>query len=160
MQVWHASDVRIMPMQKVQEQQDLRRTLLTVWHFDPARVVQVGTDLLETARILEGGRWATETDAKAYAFGAMFGRRSSDVWLVDVRTGERRKVLENVRQFYGGSATGQKLLWFDQGAYWTYEIASGRRTNLTERLGADFRNLNHDYPVDQLPPVGLSLIHI
>jgi dipeptidyl aminopeptidase/acylaminoacyl peptidase len=153
-QVWHASDVRIMPMQKVQEQQDLRRALLAVWHFDPARVVQIGTDLLETARVLEGGRFATETDQKPYAFGAKFGRRSSDVWLVDVRTGERRKVLEDVRQFYGGSATGQKLLWFDEGHYWSFDIQNGRRTNLSEKVDADFRNLNHDYPVDALPPVG------
>jgi dipeptidyl aminopeptidase/acylaminoacyl peptidase len=155
-QVWHAGDVRIMPMQKVQEQQDLRRTLLAVWHFEPARVVQVGTDLHETARVLGGGRWATETDQKPYAFGAKFGRRSSDVWLVDLRSGERRKVLEDVRQFYGGSATGAKLLWFDEGHYWSYDVASGRRTNLTEKVQADFRNQNHDYPVDQLPPVGMA----
>jgi dipeptidyl aminopeptidase/acylaminoacyl peptidase len=155
-QVWHAADVRIMPMQKVQEQQDLRRTLLAVWHVEPDRVVQIGTDLLETVRVLEGGRFATETDQKPYAFGAKFGRRSSDVWLVDLRTGERRKVLEDVRQFYGGSATGDKLLWFDEGHYWSYDIASGRRTNLSEKVAADFRNSNHDYPVDQLPPVGIA----
>ena len=155
-QVWHASDVRIMPMQKVQEQQDLRRTLLALWHFEPARVVQVGTDLLETVRVLEGGRFATETDQKPYAYGAKFGRRSSDVWLVDLRTGERRRVLEDVRHFYGGSATGEKLLWFDEGHFWSYDIASGRSTNLSEKVAADFRNLNHDYPVDQLPPVGMA----
>jgi hypothetical protein len=31
-QVWHAQDVRIIPMQKSQEQIDLRRTLLAAWH--------------------------------------------------------------------------------------------------------------------------------
>ena len=87
-QVWHAKDVRIMPMQKVQEQQDLQRTLLTAWHLADGHVVQIGTDLLETARVLRGDRFATETDRKPYAFGAKFGRPYSDVYVVDVKTGD------------------------------------------------------------------------
>jgi dienelactone hydrolase len=155
-QIWHGGDVRIQPMQRSQEQQDLRRTLLTAWHLADGRVVQIGTDLLETARILEGGRWATETDRKPYAFGVMFGRSSSDVWLVDVRSGERRKVLEDVAQFYGGSPTGRRLLWFGDGVYWAYDIESGRRTNLSGSVDADFRNLTYDYPVESLPPAGMA----
>ena len=42
------------------------------------RVVQLGTDLLENTTVLGGGRWAVETDAGPYAFGAMFGRRAHD----------------------------------------------------------------------------------
>src|SRR5262249_11352416 len=81
-QVWHPKDVRIMPMQKVQEQQDLQRTLLTAWHLGDGHVVQIGSDLLETARVLRGDRFATETDRKPYPFGAKFGRPYSDVYVV------------------------------------------------------------------------------
>ena len=51
-QVWHAKDVRIIPMQKSQEQQDVQRTLLAAWHLESGRVTSIGTDLLETARVL------------------------------------------------------------------------------------------------------------
>ncbi len=151
-QVWHAKDVRIMPMQKAQEQQDLQRTLLTAWHLADGHVVQIGTDLLETARILRGDRFATEIDRKPYPFGAKFGRPFSDVYVVDVKTGERHRALEKVRWFYGGSATGRKVAWYDGKDYWAMDVATGARANLTGRLQADFSDHDYDYPGDLTPP--------
>ena len=151
-QVWHAKDVRIMPMQKVQEQQDLQRTLLSAWHLGDGHVVQIGTNLLETARVLRGDRFATETDRTPYGFGAKFGRPYSDVYVIDVKTGERRKTLEKVRFFYGGSATGRKLAWYDGKDYWTQDIATSRRTNLTAKLSAKFGDPDYDFPGDLVPP--------
>ena len=155
-QVWHAKDVRIMPMQKVQEQQDLQRTLLTAWHVGDGHVVQIGTDLWETSRVLRGDRYATETDRKPYAFGAKFGRPYNDVFVVDVSTGTRRKALEKVRFFYGGSATGRRLAWFDGKDYWTQDVASGARTNLTSKVQATFTDPDYDYPNDMKPPAGFE----
>lgn len=156
-QVWHARDIRIMPMQKVQEQQDLRRTLLAVWHLgDSGRVVPIGTDLLETASVLEGGRFATETDSKPYSFGAMFGRPADDIWLVDLQTGERSKVLEGVRHYYGASAAGRYLLSFDGKDFWTYDVERRQRANLTAAQGGTFHDTDEDHPVEQLPPWGLA----
>lgn len=155
-QVWHSRDVRIMPMQKVQEQQDLHRTLLAAWRPADGRVVPIGTMLLETARVLPGDRWATETDRTPYAFGQMFGRPFQDVYVVDVRTGERRKALEKVRYFFGASATGKQLLSFDGKDYWATDVATLARTNLTSRVSADFTDREFDYPHDFLPPEGVA----
>jgi dipeptidyl aminopeptidase/acylaminoacyl peptidase len=155
-QVWHAKDVRIMPMQKVQEQQDLQRTLLAAWHQTDGHVVQIGTDLWETSRVLRGDRYATENDRKPYAFGTKFGRPYSDVYVVDVKTGERKKVLEKVRFFYGGSPTGRKIAWFDGKDFWTQDIATGTRTNLTSKVQATFTDPDYDYPNDMKPPVGFQ----
>ena len=155
-QVWHAKDVRIMPMQKVQEQQDLQRTLLTAWHLGDGRVVQIGTDLLETARVLRGDRYATETDRKPYAFGAKFGRPYSDVYVVDVKSGERRKALERVRFFFGGSPTGRRVAWYDGKDYWSMDVATLARTNLTSRLQVKFVDPDYDYPGDMRPPAGFQ----
>ncbi|MGH7502212.1 MAG: alpha/beta fold hydrolase [Longimicrobiales bacterium] len=155
-QVWHARDVRILPMQKAQEQQDLRRTLLAAWHTGENRIVQLQANLRETARVLEGDRYVTETDRTPYTFGAKFGRDSEDVYLVDAQSGERRKVLEDIRYFQGGSASGEHLLWFDGQDYWSHDIASDRRTNLTANVDAIFEDTDHDYPVDILPPRGTA----
>jgi dipeptidyl aminopeptidase/acylaminoacyl peptidase len=155
-QVWHAKDVRIMPMQKVQEQQDLQRTFLTAWHLGDGHVVQIGTDMWETSRVLRGDRYATETDRKPYAFGAKFGRPYSDVYVIDVNTGARRKALEKVRFFYGGSATGRRVAWFDGKDFWSQDVVSGARTNLTSKVQATFTDPDDDYPNDMKPPVGFE----
>jgi hypothetical protein len=118
--------------------------------------VQIGTDLLETARVLRGDRYATETDRKPYAFGAKFGRPYSDVYVVDVKSGERRKALEKVRFFYGGSATGRKVAWYDGKDYWAQDVATGARTNLTAKVQAKFTDVDYDYPNDLTPPADFS----
>ncbi|MEW5919186.1 MAG: hypothetical protein AB1762_22475, partial [Gemmatimonadota bacterium] len=153
-QVWHVNDVRMMAMQKQQEQQDMQRTLLTAWHVADGKVVQLGSDLLETTRVLEGGKYATESDRTAYAWGTKFGRPYSDIWLIDIKSGERRKALEKVRYFGGGSATGRRLFWYDGKDYWSYDIASGARTNLTSNVPASFANADWDTPGDMVPPAG------
>ena len=155
-QVWHARDVRIVPEQKAQEQQDLRRTFLAAWHPASDRLVRIGTNLMASARLLDGGHHAIETDESRNTFGAMFGRPGVDIWLVDVATGERERVLDNVPYFSGGSETGRYLLWFDDGDWHTYDTRTGARTNITAATGAGFENEDHDYPGDYTPPYGMA----
>ncbi|MEX2154538.1 MAG: prolyl oligopeptidase family serine peptidase [Gemmatimonadaceae bacterium] len=155
-QIWHAKDVRLMQQQKVQEQQDMQRTLLAAWHVAEERVVQIGTSLDETVTVLEGSRHATETDTKSYKFGAMFGRPYRDLYVVDVKTGERRKTLEKVRFTPGRSATGRKLLAFDGKDYWSYDVVTGARVNISGKTAARFVNKDYDTPTDMMPAYGVA----
>jgi dipeptidyl aminopeptidase/acylaminoacyl peptidase len=84
----------------------------------------------------------------------MFGRPYQDICLVDIRTGARQKVLEKVRHFYGGSPTGRKLAWYDGNDYWSIDIESGARTNLSAAAEAEFGDVDWDYPGDMRPPEG------
>ncbi len=153
-QVWHSQDVRIMPMQKVQESQDLQRTLLAAWHVADGKVVQISRDLMEATRLLPGGKHATEVDRAAYAWGTMFGRPYQDIWVVDTRTGQRTKALEKVRFFYGPSPSGKRLAWYDGTNYWSYDLATGARTNLSATAKSSFADVDWDFPGDLTPPEG------
>jgi dipeptidyl aminopeptidase/acylaminoacyl peptidase len=152
-QIWHAFDTRVIPQQKVQAAADARRTLLAVWTPDSDRLVRIGSDLQEDAMLLEGWQHAIERVAAPYGWGAMFGRRYHDVWLIDVRTGAREKVLERVRYSWQ-SPGGRYLLWFDGDDYLSHDVRTGAQTNLTERLAAAFADTAYDTPTDLLPPHG------
>ena len=153
-QVWHSQDVRIMPMQKVQESQDLQRTFLASWSLADGKAVQLARALHETTRILAGGKHVVEYDRSPYDFGTMFGRPYQDIWLIDVRTGRRTKALEKVRYFYGPSPSGKKLAWYDGTTYWSYDIATGARTNLGAATKNSFADIDWDFPGDMTPPEG------
>jgi dipeptidyl aminopeptidase/acylaminoacyl peptidase len=162
-EIWHPNDVRMLPQQKAQEQADLRRTLLTTWNLRENRIIPVGTDILENATALESGRYATEIDRKPYAWGQKFGRFDQDVYVTDLATGERRKVLEKVRHYYGGDPTGTKLTWSDGKDFWVVDLPTGKRTNLTAVLTAskkaDFVDHDDDHPNNVAPvisPAGWS----
>ncbi|HSA56363.1 MAG TPA: prolyl oligopeptidase family serine peptidase, partial [Gemmatimonadaceae bacterium] len=40
--------------------------------------------------------------------------------------------------------------------YWSIDVETGARTNLTEKVAADFSNPDWDYPGDLVPPVGFA----
>jgi dipeptidyl aminopeptidase/acylaminoacyl peptidase len=155
-QVWHANDFRIMPMQKVQETRDMQRTLLAVWWPDDGTFVQAGTDLMESASATADGRFATETNVEPYRFDAMFGREFNDVSLIDLRSGERDVIIEKVRYFMGDSETGRYLLYFEGDDFFTYDTRTRQSANITGSLDAEFANLEYDYPVEQFPPYGIA----
>jgi dipeptidyl aminopeptidase/acylaminoacyl peptidase len=155
--VWHTRDERLIPMQRLQKQRDLARNYLSVWHIDADRFVQLGSDLMETATVLEDDRHAIETDRKPYSFDNMFDRTRNDVYLIDVSTGERERVIEGTWYYRGGSATGRYLTYFAGEHYWVYDIATGRRSNITADVPTSFVDMEYDTPVrEQRPPYGVA----
>jgi dipeptidyl aminopeptidase/acylaminoacyl peptidase len=155
-EIWHPNDVRMFRQQMLQEAADLRATFLAAWRLADNGVVRIGTDLGEQSVALEGGRWATEVDRKPYAWGWKFGRFDRDVWVIDLSTGERRKVLTQVRHYFGANPAGTRLGWSDGKDFWVVDLASGARTNLTASLTAngkaDFVDHDDDHP-NNVPPV-------
>jgi len=154
-EIWHVNDVRTIPQQRSAERRDLQATYLAAWHAD-GRVVQLGSDVQESATVLGGDRVATETDRTPYAWGQKFGRRDEDLYTVDIATGARKKLLEKVRHLYGADPTGALETWFDGRDWWVIDVASGKQTNLTSRVRAsqraDFINRDDDHPSDVLGP--------
>ena len=155
LQIWHSHDVRIFPEQKAAEDRDKQRVLLAVWHVDDGRVVRIGAELAAQSELLEGWDHAVERVASPYGWGTMFGRPYRDVWSVDTDTGERSKVMERERYTWE-SAGGRYLLSFDGDDFWTVDLSSGDRANLTMGLGAVFSNQGYDRPTDRLPPYGIG----
>jgi dipeptidyl aminopeptidase/acylaminoacyl peptidase len=155
-EIWHTKDVRMLPLQKSLEQQDLRATLVTAWRVADNKVVPIATDVEESSVVLAGGRYATETDRKPYPWGSKFGRDDEDIYVVDLATGARKKVLEKVRHYFGANPSSTKLAYSDGKDFWTVDVADGKRTNLTASLTsakkADFVDHEDDHP-NNVPPV-------
>jgi dipeptidyl aminopeptidase/acylaminoacyl peptidase len=150
----------VIPEQRSSEQRDLRSTLLASWSLEASSVTALSTNVAEQAIVLEGDRYATETDRTPYPFGQMFGRRDLDIYKIDLRSGARTKLLTKIRYSFGGDPTGRRHVWFDGRDYWAVDLASGTRTNLTARLAGgrvDFVDREDDHPMDVLPPIGAPL---
>ncbi|MFV1988089.1 MAG: alpha/beta hydrolase family protein [Gemmatimonadota bacterium] len=156
-QIWHTKDVRPYPQQKVAESRDNRRTLTAAWHLDGGNVVQLGSKLLSTARLLEGWRWAVENDDEPYPFGAMFGKPYRDTWRVDVMTGERSRIAERERYLWT-SPGGTRFLTFNGEHYRTAEVGADAGVGyiLTESIPTVFADTTYDTPTDMLPPYGFG----
>jgi dipeptidyl aminopeptidase/acylaminoacyl peptidase len=155
--VWHSKDERIIPMQRVQKARDLERHYASAWRVDEGTWLKLGTDAFEQVTILDGDRFAIETDRKPYIAQNMFDTARQDVYVIDLASGRRTKAVTGVWHFPGASPGGRYLLYFHGDQYWTYEPATGRTANISGGLKTVWANPDYDTPFRvQRPPAGIG----
>ncbi len=146
--VWHARDERIVPMQRVQKTRDLERSCAAAWRIDEGSWVKLGTDTFEQVSILEGDRFAIETDRKPYLTENMFDTARQDVHVIDLASGARTKAINGAWYFQGASPGGQYLLYFTGDQY--LDVRAGdRQDGQHQRLAEgrlDQSGLRHAVP--------------
>lgn len=158
-QVWHTSDVEIIPRQEVQAEQDRRDNYLAAWHLGQSgegRWTQLGTKLTEDVNVLEGGDTAVGLDQTPYRQERMFGPAYHDLYVIDVATGDRERVVERVQYWEGGSPNGRYLLWLKDDQYYTYDTQQATTTNITADLPVSVVDRDDDHTVEQKPPFGVA----
>ena len=154
-QIWHARDVDILPEQKVTANQDRRENFLAAWHLDAGRFVQLGTTLTEDVTVAHGDRYAVGIDRTPYEAERMFGPELRDLYRIDIGTGQASLIAQRVQYDYGPSDGGRYALYLIDDHYWTYDLASGRRVNITADVPTSFVDVQDDHTVAQKPPFGI-----
>jgi dienelactone hydrolase len=152
--LWHWRDGHIQPMQLVNADRERRRTYEAVVHLDRRdRVVQLATEALPTVRVADrgdGDMALAETDVPYRGMVGIETPGFSDLWLIDVRDGQRRKVLEN-RQVGAAALSpgGRYLAWYDfADRHWhALEPGRDRRTVLSADIPFPMWNEDHDLPM-------------
>ena len=152
--VWHWKDPLLQPMQRVRAQQERTRSYRAVVHLAEKRFVQLATADMPVVTPGDDPLRALGTDDLPYRQEVSWDSNYGDIYLVDLKGGQRKKINEHFRT--GAPMTlspgGKFLLYFDesQNDWFSYRIADGARVNLTEKLGLNFWREDHDTP--NLPP--------
>ena len=116
--VWHWQDDLIQPMQKLQADRERRRTYEAVVHLDRRnRVVQLANEDMpnvEVGREGDADVALAETNIKYLYLVGIESPGYSDIWLIDVDSGERRIVLEEERVAWSHlSPDARYAVWYD-----------------------------------------------
>lgn len=160
--IWNYKDDYLQPQQLKTLQRDLRRSYLAV--IKPAdadkKMVQLGDEYIENILVAEN------SDAQ-YALGVTdTGSRVQVQWegntqklafLIDIQTGKRTCINNRLRAQYSISPGGNYVLWFDvkDHNYYSYNIATQAKTNLTQAIGIKFVDELNDVP-DEPGPYGVA----
>jgi dipeptidyl aminopeptidase/acylaminoacyl peptidase len=153
-EIWNSADLRVLPEQKRDETRDRQRNDLGVWHLDTGRAVVLTDETLDEATVRAGGRVVTAVNDDPYAFEGMFGRQAEDVYRIDVRTGERLRVIEGTSFRWEVSPEGDQLVHFGDGAYHVVDLANGATRVISAQVRANLNNVDFDHPVAEKPPFG------
>ena len=155
--IWHYLDPRLQRAQEVQENSDRSFSYLALYRIPDRKVIQLATDSMRTVTPAPKERWAIGTDTRPYELQtALDGRSFRDVYVVDLATGARKKLLTKAPGNTWPSPDGTRVLYYDDGHYFTYDFATGQSRNITEKVPTTFVNTEDDHNVSKpaIPPMG------
>jgi len=153
--LWHWKDPRLQSQQLVQEQQDRAYSYLAEYRFTDNKFVRLSDDALRQVTLLPHDRFAYGVDSRDYDQRASYdGRRYADIYTVDLKTGTRSVALKKSLQFFGlPSPDGRQLLyWGDDTNYWSLDLATGQKRNVTRDVATSFANTEDDHNNIVPPP--------
>ena len=151
--IWHWADDRIQSQQEQSASRDRNRTYVAAANLERGTIVPLTDESMRTAEISRDGRWAIGRDETEYV--SDWRPDLADFYRLDTRTGERVTVLEAHQRTSGLSPDSRHYLYWKDGHFWTYRIASDEHVNLTASAPVDFTNQEYDR-FGEKPPHGVA----
>ena len=156
--VWNYNDDYLSPQQLVQLNTELKRSYLAILSKGDNRLVPLADANCETVIPAwnGNGRYALGLSTRGYRIRQQWEENNlSNLWLVDLRDGSRKKIAEKVRGGATLSPDGKFVLWYDwRGKNWfTYNSTDGATKNITAGIGVPLYDEEDDHP-DDPPPHG------
>jgi len=144
--LWHWQDPVVQSMQKVRAEQDRNRSYRAVYLLADKRAVQLADPSMNDVTPNDEGTAALGADDRDYRNLVEFDERHSDYYTVNITTGDRTLVARKLRGGLTTSPDGKYGVSFDGKDWWSIDLATARRHNLTGSLGVSFRDEDFDSP--------------
>ncbi|NNF04437.1 MAG: S9 family peptidase [Rhodothermales bacterium] len=158
--VWSWDDDYLMTVQLENRKEELERSYLAVVHLADERVAQLADETMPDVDVLSGG------DADTFIGRSNIPYRqdrewdypwASDVYAVDVSTGERRMILEQANGSILPSPDGSSLAWWDRDGRswrltaWNDDFSRITSIDISSDLAVPVHNGEHDWPYGPNP---------
>ena len=149
--IWNWKDPLLQPNQLVQLNSERNRTYRAVLHLEDRQLVQLAHKDMPTLIIGSDGDddiGIANTNIPYRQEISWDSPRYSDVYLVDVRDGSRRLILEGLQGSASLSPGTNYVTWWDRNAlaWMSMPSGGGEATNISEGVPQRLDNELHDWP--------------
>jgi dipeptidyl aminopeptidase/acylaminoacyl peptidase len=150
--IWHWKDPRLQSMQQVQQNVDRNFSFLAEWRPADQKLMRLADESVRQVSMTPFQKYGVGIDVREYELTAnLDGRRYQDIYVVDPATGDRRLALRKARYFEGASPDGSQLLHYDNGVFYSYDVATGKSADLTSKIPTNFWNEDNDHNIVKPP---------
>jgi len=155
--IWHWKDKRLQSQQQVQATMDQNFSYLAEYRVKDKKFIRLADDDVRQVQVAPKQRFAVGLDNKDYELESnLIGIRYQDIYIIDMKTGARTLALKKNEYFYTTSPDGTRFLYYTDGHFYAYDMATGKSANLTKDVPASFINEDNDTNVVKPPdfPIG------
>jgi dipeptidyl aminopeptidase/acylaminoacyl peptidase len=150
--IWHWKDPRLQSQQQVQENRDKNRYDLCIYRLDQKKTIRLVDEEIPSVRAEKPYRYAIGTDDTKYELdSSLNGQRFQDVYTIDLVTGQKKLILEKCRYLFDVSPSGDLVLYYLDGHFFVYNMATGQTRNITENVPVSFIDTESDVNVTDPP---------
>ena len=155
-EVWTGKDPYIYPQQKVMLKKELKRSYLTVYHFSSGTVARLADELIQNVHPAAKGNshFALGIANKPFLINTTWDYPAyKDVYVVDVKTGNKKLVLRKQQSYVNISPTGKYIYWYNDSSRVWYALNHRNRNKiaLTKNISVNFYDEDYDYPSNPAP---------
>ncbi|MEO6446151.1 MAG: prolyl oligopeptidase family serine peptidase [Gemmatimonadaceae bacterium] len=152
--IWHGKgDARLQAQQQVEEGRDKTYSFLSEYRVAERKFIRLATDDLRDVVLTPRERFAYGNDRRAYERrDNIDGGQRRDIYAINLATGERTLAVKTARSQWLPSPDGTKALFYDDGEYHVYDLATKETRTLTRGAPTTFIDTEDDHNVDR-PPV-------
>ena len=155
--VYHWADVQPQSVQEVRASRERNRTWSSVVNLagDRMSFVRLADESMESVSPAGTSQWGIGRDPTPYEHEVAWGGSKSDYYRVNLDSGEKVPLAENLGRQMGASDDGTWWLYLKNEEVIARKLASGEEVNLTQSSGVDFVNRQDDHPYE-LPTYGMA----
>lgn len=147
--VWHWKDAEIQSVQMVRLAAARRATLTAA--FDPSadKLVQLADTVMLNVTPTGDSHWAIGRIDTTYRGEVAWGGSRADYYRVNTATGERSLIDTSLMRTMGSSPDGHWFLYLKNGQVYSYDVRSGKRTQLAASDKVSFVDETDDHPYER-----------
>jgi dipeptidyl aminopeptidase/acylaminoacyl peptidase len=150
--IWHYKDSRLQSQQQVEESRDKDFSYLCTYRVREKAFFRLADDSVRRVTAAPKQAWAVGMSNREYELrGSLDGRRYQDLYAISLKDGSRRLAVKKNRWYFGSSPDGTHFLYYDDGHFYTYDMASGRSYKITQDVPAVFYDQEDDHNVVKPP---------
>jgi len=153
--VWHWNDPLINTNQKNIWPRVKDQTYTVVFHVDSGRLVQLADRDVPEVRITENPEYVLAVSSIPYQKEITWYGRLSDIYIVNLSNGSRKKVASRLEDRFSLSPGGHYVVYYQDKNWHLFDRRSGRVRSLTKDIGISFYDEDHDYP-SKVPGYGIA----
>ena len=131
--LWHYKDQRLQPQQLLEKEDDLRASILHVYHIKEDKIVALENDTLDvyTETNLKGDFLLGMSDELYAGTYNWVSPRPRDYYRVNIQTGEAEQVLSGQKFFPSMAPSGNYLTYYCDGEHHLLDLQTGKEDCIT-----------------------------
>lgn len=151
LEIWNSSDAVIIPAQKKNSRFGFK---LAAWNVNNNSFYKIENELVERIRLQTDTDVSIGQDQTPYEFEGMFGRPSSDLYIVNNKNGNRKKVVTKANRYWSISPNNQFFVYLNNDHLHLYNVKKDQSINITKNINDQFIDVENDHPTPQKPAFG------